>query len=99
MKKIDFNIKTLFWALLFMILVTLCFPCFEAFQRLSADKTELILGFPFNFYTIKQTAMNTFAVHFNVAGFLANFAVFYVIVLFFEKIYDKVNGKRRKKDE
>ncbi len=86
MKKISY--KRLSLTFLINILTTLVPACFQSLQDFDAEKTKLVLGFPFDFYMIKFSA-DKFGIHFNIAGFVANIVVTYLVLTFFIWIKDR----------
>ena len=92
MKKI--NYKRLSLTFLITILSTLVPACFQSLQAFDAEKAKLMLGFPFDFYMIKFAA-DKFAVHFNIAGFLANIVVTYLVLTFFVWVWKKIKGEKK----
>lgn len=74
------NLPRLGVSAIVVFLLTLIPSCFAKLQTVSADGTELIFGFPFDFYTVKYTVVGDFAVHFNIIGFLANILVVYLVL-------------------
>ncbi len=90
MKKISY--KRLSLTFLLTIFTTLVPACFESLQSFEKEKAELMLGFPFDFYMIKFTANDTFAIHFNISGFIANLIVTYAVLTAFVWIWKKIKG-------
>ena len=88
MKKISYKILSL--TFLITILTTLVPACFQSLQEFDAGKAKLMLGFPFDFYMIKFTADSTFAIHYNIAGFIANIVVTYLIITFIVWVINKI---------
>ena len=78
MKRVSYKIMSS--TLLIVILTTLVPACFQSLQLFDAEKTTLMLGFPFNYYMIRFAVDNTFAIHFNISGFFANIVVTYFII-------------------
>lgn len=83
MKKI--NYKRLSWTVLIAMLTALVPPCFQSLQVFDAKKSALMLGFPFDFYMIKFAVDGKFAIHYNIAGFVANIVVIYFVLALVEK--------------
>ena len=90
--KNKINCKILLITFAITFLLTMVLPCFESMQKFTADKAKLTLGFPFDFYTIKYTAMSTFAIHFNIAGFIANIVIVYLAVTICVRFWERVKG-------
>jgi len=90
--KSKISYKRVSLVLLIQFLTTLIPSCFEPTQKLMENGSELMLGFPFDFYMVKQTVSDTFAVHFNIIGFLANFIVIYLVASFFVWVINKIKG-------
>jgi len=88
-KKIDYKMLSL--SLFITFLVTLVPACFQNLQYFDAEKAMLTLGFPFDFYMIKFTANSSFAIHFNISGFLANIVVIYFLLILLEKLIGRKN--------
>ena len=80
------NYRRLTLTFFITILTTLVPACFESLQSFDSEKAELMLGFPFDFYTIKFTAVSRFAIHFNILGFIANVVVIYFVLSSFVRI-------------
>lgn len=91
MNKISY--KRISQTFLITFLTTLVPACFQNLQSFDAEKAKLMLGFPFDFYMIKY-ASGKFAIHFNIAGFIANVAVTYLALSFIVWIWEKVRGEQ-----
>lgn len=91
--KDKISYKRISLTLLLQLLTTLIPSCFEPTQKLMENGTELMLGFPFDFYMVKRTVADTFAVHFNISGFIANFVVIYLVVTLFATLIKKIREK------
>ena len=92
MKKISY--KRLSLTFLITFLTTLIPACFQSLQSFDAEKAKLMLGFPFDFYMIKFGA-DKFGIHFNIAGFVANIVVTYLVLTFFVWIWRKIKGEQK----
>ena len=92
MKKISY--KRLSLTFLITFLTTLVPACLQITPSLDVENAELVLGFPFDFYMIKY-ASEKFWFHFNIAGFVANVVVTYLILTFFVWIWRKVKGEQK----
>jgi len=89
MKKISY--KRLSLTFLITFLTTLIPACFQGLQDFDSEKATLMLGFPFDFYMVKYTADETFAIHFNIAGFIANIVITYLLLSFFVWVWKKIS--------
>ncbi len=91
MKNISYKRLSLTFSI--TILVTLVPACFETLQSFDKEKSELMLGFPFEFYMIKYAADSKFAVHFNIAGFAVNIVVIYIAITLIAMILKKLRNE------
>ena len=92
MKKL--NYKRLSLTFLITFLTSVVPACFQITPSLDTENAKLVLGFPFDFYMIKY-ASEKFWFHFNIAGFLANVVVTYLILTFFVLTWRKVKGEQK----
>lgn len=92
MKKISY--KRLSLTFLITFLTTLVPACLQIQPSFDVENAKIVLGFPFNFYMIKF-ASEKFGFHFNIAGFLANVVVTYLVLTFFVWIWRKIKGEQK----
>lgn len=94
MKKINYKMLSL--TFLVTLLTTLVPACFQGIQAYDAEKAELMLGFPFDFYTVRYALDGNFAIHFNIAGFAVNIIVTYFLIKLGNWLIHKLWSRRRR---
>ena len=85
------------WAAVAVGLLTSVIPaCFETLRNVSEQ--TLRMGFPIPFYAVRAAVYEgnaVFGVHFNIAGFIVNVLIYYLIITLIIAAYKKIKGDKQ----